>query len=267
MINSGLEADNIASLAVTTAKIAANAVTSAKLSHPVLFVKSSDIASATTTDLSTATGNVADITGTTTITAFGTVQAGTVMFLRFTGILTITHNATSLILPTGANITTAAADEAIMVSLGSGNWRCANYQRKDGSALVGSAATQAEMEAASVTTSFATPGRTQYHPGVAKAWCMFDGSTVGTNAPTVGYNVTSVTRNSTGNYTINFTTAFSSGNYASFGMGFDNGGSSFQGLICVSGTPGTTSFVIKAFNAGGSLQDLTRISVVVFGDQ
>ncbi len=70
-----------------------------------------DIASATTTDLSAATGNSVKITGTTTITGFGTVQAGTTMKLTFTGILTLTYNATSLILPNaGANTTTAAGD-------------------------------------------------------------------------------------------------------------------------------------------------------------
>jgi hypothetical protein len=68
-----------------------------------------NIASATTTDLSTATGNSVTITGTTTITGLGTVQAGTVMKLTFSGILTLTHNATSLILPNATgNITTAA---------------------------------------------------------------------------------------------------------------------------------------------------------------
>lgn len=101
------------------------------------FAKGSDIASATTTDIAGSTGNVVDVTGTTTITGLGTVQAGAIRLVRFTGALTLTHNATSLILPTGANITTAAGDEAIMVSLGSGNWRCANYFRKDGTSLVG----------------------------------------------------------------------------------------------------------------------------------
>lgn len=91
--------------------------------------KGSDIASATTTDIGAATGNYADVTGTTTITGLGTVQAGTQRIVNFTGALTLTHNATSLILPGGANITTAAGDTAIFVSLGSGNWRCVAYQK------------------------------------------------------------------------------------------------------------------------------------------
>lgn len=99
--------------------------------------KGADIASATTTDIGAATGNQADITGTTTITGLGTVKAGTRREIEFDGILTLTHNATSLILPGGANITTAAGDAATFISLGSGNWRCHNYQRADGTAVAG----------------------------------------------------------------------------------------------------------------------------------
>lgn len=98
--------------------------------------QSTNIASATTTDLSAATGNSVTITGTTTITGLGTVQAGTTIKATFSGILTLTHNATSLILPNaGTNITTAAGDTAIFVSLGSGNWKCINYTRADGTSL------------------------------------------------------------------------------------------------------------------------------------
>lgn len=91
--------------------------------------KGADIASATTTDIGAATGNYLDVTGTTTITGLGTVQAGTRRIVTFTGALLLTHNATSLILPGGANITTAAGDVAAFVSLGSGNWRCVAYQK------------------------------------------------------------------------------------------------------------------------------------------
>ena len=72
--------------------------------------KGANIASAATTDIGAATGNYVIVTGTTTITALGTVQAGTRRIVNFSGILTLTHNATSLILPTSANITTAAGE-------------------------------------------------------------------------------------------------------------------------------------------------------------
>lgn len=89
--------------------------------------KGADIASASTTDIGAATGEFVDITGTATITALGTVAAGIVRTVRFTGALTLTHNATSLILPGSANITTANGDVAQFRSLGSGNWKCTNY--------------------------------------------------------------------------------------------------------------------------------------------
>lgn len=100
--------------------------------HDNLFTTSSNIASATTTNLATATGVVVNITGTTTITGLGTVQSGALRVLVFAGILTFTHNGTSLILPGAANITTAAGDVAAMVSLGSGNWKCIAYQAAGG---------------------------------------------------------------------------------------------------------------------------------------
>lgn len=102
-----------------------------------LGFKGSDIASATTTNLANATGWYLDITGTTTITGLGTVDAGQMFMLRFAGALTFTHNSTSLILPGAANITTAAGDVAVMVSLGSGNWRCVAYQRASGVPVAG----------------------------------------------------------------------------------------------------------------------------------
>jgi hypothetical protein len=91
-----------------------------------------DLASATTTDLGAQTSTNLRITGTTTITGFGTVASGTVRNLRFADALTLTHNGTSLILPGGANVTTAAGDTATAVSLGSGNWVVTAFQRAAG---------------------------------------------------------------------------------------------------------------------------------------
>lgn len=87
------------------------------------------IASATTTDLSTVNDGDITVSGTTTITGFGTLTAGIKKILTFSGALTLTHNATSLILPGAANITTAAGDVAIMRSLGAGNWKCISFTR------------------------------------------------------------------------------------------------------------------------------------------
>lgn len=67
------------------------------------------------------------VSGVVTITAFDNVLSGIVKLVKFTGILTLTHNAASLILPGAVNITTGAGDQAIFRSLGSGNWECVSY--------------------------------------------------------------------------------------------------------------------------------------------
>lgn len=103
--------------------------------------KGTDIASASSIDLGAATGQFVDVTGTTTITALGTVAAGTTRWVRFTGALTLTHNATSLILPGAANIATANGDIACFASLGSGNWQCMFFSPAAGNARLNAANT------------------------------------------------------------------------------------------------------------------------------
>lgn len=101
-------------------------------------------------------GSFFHVSGTTTIADidFTPDHAGRDAILCFDGILTLTHNATSLILPTGANITTAAGDCCMVVSEdGSNNVRVAWYQRKDGSALVGSGSSGALILITETVTS------------------------------------------------------------------------------------------------------------------
>jgi hypothetical protein len=100
------------------------------------WTSSDTIASATTTDIGAQSEAYLTVSGTTTITSFGTVRAGTIRYLRFSGALTLTYNATSLILPNAASITTAAGDVAAFVSEGSGNWRCLFYYRASGQPVV-----------------------------------------------------------------------------------------------------------------------------------
>lgn len=94
-----------------------------------------DVASAGTVNLGAVASDKVRITGTTTITSFGTAAAGVRRKVRFAGALTLTYNATSLIIPTAANITTAADDTLVAESLGGGNWFVSSYQRANGQAL------------------------------------------------------------------------------------------------------------------------------------
>lgn len=101
--------------------------------------KGGDKASAAALDISDLDGNYFDVTGVdaiTSITASG--RTGTIICLHFDGILVFTHHATNLILPSGANITTAAGDEAILIEYDTGKWRCICYTKADGTAIVGS---------------------------------------------------------------------------------------------------------------------------------
>jgi hypothetical protein len=95
-----------------------------------------NVASAATVDIGAQASSSINITGTTTITSFGTVYSG-IKTVRFAGVLTLTHNATTLILPTAANITTQAGDQCFVVPNGNPatGWQVLCYMRADGSPL------------------------------------------------------------------------------------------------------------------------------------
>ena len=86
------------------------------------------VASATTTDILGAASQYVAISGTSTITSLG-AGANKTRFVRATGAFTLTHNATSLILPGGKDIVAASGDTFAAISDASSNVRVHNYQR------------------------------------------------------------------------------------------------------------------------------------------
>lgn len=127
------------------------------------------VTSAATCDIGAVHGSRILIDGNTgPITSLGT-SAHRVRYVRFNNTPQINHHATSLILPTAANITAASGDTAIFCSDASGNWRCHIYQRASGAPLVSASAasesaagivelaTTAEAEAGSDTARAVTP--------------------------------------------------------------------------------------------------------------
>jgi hypothetical protein len=75
---------------------------------------------------------VVNITGTSTLTGFGSsAPAGTFKVLRFAGALKLA-NSGSLQVPSGYDLTTAAGDRAIAVHIGSGSWEITSYTRASG---------------------------------------------------------------------------------------------------------------------------------------
>jgi hypothetical protein len=115
---------------------------------------SNTLAAAATTDLSTVDATFITLTGTAaTIAGLGTLTAGMYKWVVMNAAHTLTHNGTSLILPTAANITAASGDVAMFVSLGSGNWRCLSYLRATGKQVLDTAALLSELGAAAAANT------------------------------------------------------------------------------------------------------------------
>jgi hypothetical protein len=90
--------------------------------------------------------------------------------------------------------------------------------------------------------------------GSAKAWLNFNGTT--TPVINGSFNVSSVTRASTGNYTVNFTTAMPNTTYSFIGSISDTGLATASSAlpVCLGVTQNTTSVVIiTAYTIGGAI--------------
>ena len=102
--------------------------------------------------------------------------------------------------------------------------------------------------------------------GIAKAWVNFAGSTATING---SFNVSSVTRNGTGDYTVNFSTAMVNANYSSIvGMNYVT---SYIPYINTNGSgtivaPTTTTFRMAIINYNGTnVSDATYVNVAILG--
>ena len=106
-------------------------------------------------------------------------------------------------------------------------------------------------------------------PGAAKAWVNFNGS-AGAVSVRGSFNVSSVTENATGDYTINFTTAMSDANYAVTTLGHTKISSAQDQRVLgfdEGNTYSTTAVQItNRYYTGASLIGCTHASVAIFGD-
>lgn len=127
----------------------------------------SPIASATTTSLTGNTFDYAHVTGTNTITAI-TLATDEECWVVFDGACTLTHNATSLILPGAANITTAANDRALFRGIDGTNVVCLTYVKANGQALIASSSGVVTVKK-QVFTSSGT-----YTPSTGMLYCIVE---------------------------------------------------------------------------------------------
>lgn len=124
--------------------------------------------------------------------------------------------------------------------------------------LGNSASTQAEMEAATSTTTYVSPGRAHFHPSAVKAWAQFDNS----GSISASYNITSVTDTSTTQKAVAFTTALSSSSYAVVATQYrTTGWASYSGNVVVS-AQSTSGFDLRIDNE----TNYDGLSFVVLGD-
>ena len=100
--------------------------------------------------------------------------------------------------------------------------------------------------------------------GVAKAWVNFDG--IGTVAINESFNVSSVTDNATGKYTVNFSTNLSDANYAVVvGPTSVDATTYVRDLVVANDNKTISSFkLMNQHNQSYSWSDTDGISAVVF---
>ena len=101
---------------------------------------------------------------------------------------------------------------------------------------------------------------------VAKAWANFS-LTGGTVTINKSYNISGIIRNSTGNFTVTFTTALTDTNYAVVGSAsWDSSSGIVAGTVGPQGSGAytTTSCAMFCGNGTGAALDCTRISIVFF---
>jgi hypothetical protein len=84
------------------------------------------------------------------------------------------------------------------------------------------------------------------------------------------FNITSITKNNLGDYTLNFASAFANVNYCMVGTSNARSGHAYRGLSLANGqTPATTSIRITTGTTGGSSlvgiqEDCERIQIAIF---
>ena len=93
--------------------------------------------------------------------------------------------------------------------------------------------------------------------GVAKAWVNFNGT--GTVAIRASFNVSSITDNGTGNYTVNFTNAMTDANYCVQATGTDVTEAGVESAADMT----TTTVKIRTHNSGGTAIDREVVSVTI----
>lgn len=114
-----------------------------------------------------------------------------------------------------------------------------------------------------------TSGNLQFNSGYGsaataygcRAWVNFNGT--GTVAIRASGNVTSITDNGTGEYTINFTTAMPDANYATVLGGNWSGTAAITSIAAASPTYSTSAVKVQIVDRNGTAQDISIVSAAI----
>ncbi len=100
----------------------------------------------------------------------------------------------------------------------------------------------------------------------AAAWLQFDGSSASPITPDADFNISTVTKTATGDWTVNFETLFATADYASVAA-YSGDSSGFELVFEeITKTSSTYRFQLRRRN-GGALADAASISLIFFGKQ
>ena len=97
---------------------------------------------------------------------------------------------------------------------------------------------------------------------LCKAWVNFNGT--GTVAIRASYNVSSITDNGTGDYTVNFTTALADANYVISGMTWASTSSNQTGLWFYGAASSSSGARIISYSTTATYYDDAYVTVAIF---
>jgi hypothetical protein len=225
-----------------------NRITADGRFQPILPLTWTDIASAATMDVGAVASENLRVTGTTTVTSLGTAAPGVTRTLRAAAGFQLTHSA-NIVCQSAANIALLADDFVTVTSLGGGVWH---------------------VIADRVLATTTAPGLMSAADKVAlndalgyrlRAAVNFNGT--GTVSIRSSSNVSSITDNGVGDYTVNFTAALPDVNYVALVTAGDPAFALGAPLTYLRVRSATTQR-LSLYNLSGSLTDYPEVCCAFF---
>ena len=100
--------------------------------------------------------------------------------------------------------------------------------------------------------------------GICTAWVNFNGTLAGPIDPRDSLNVSSISDNGTGDYTINFSTPLDDINFSTVGSAGE--GVASNQIVSTNQQANTTSTArVRVANDAGNVEDVAFVNIIIFG--